>query len=144
MNQVWLNGRIAGDPEGGESAQGVAYAVFPIAVERGSGENKQTTFLDCVAFRQQADFIQQYFKKGDSINVTGSISVRDWTDSNGIKHRKYEIMVSQIAFPVAGKGRGSSAGAQTTRSARGRENPNNGRSPVGAAAGAPEPWDNGY
>lgn len=141
MNQVWLNGRLASDPEGGESGQGVSYATFPIAIEKGFGENKQTLFLDCVTFRESANFVRQHLHKGDSVNVTGSINVRDWTDQAGVKHRKFEIVAVQIGFPVSGKGRSSSGNG----AARGQSTPRNGRTPVGAAAGSgPEPWEDQY
>ena len=140
MNQVWLNGRLAADPEGGESSQGVSYSTFPIAIERGFGENKQTIFLDCVTFRQSADFVRQHLHKGDAVNVTGSVNVRDWTDQSGVKHRKYEIVVTQVGFPITGKGKGANGNP------RGHGSPRNGGASVGAAAGGgPEPYDsNGY
>jgi len=132
MNQVWLNGRLASDPESGESGSGVNYAKFAVAIERGSGESRETTFLDCVVFRQTAEFVSKYFGKGDAINVVGSISVRDWEDSNGIKRRKYEILVSQVSFPASGKSRGTSNSRQS----------GNGRRPAPAAAtrGYDEPY----
>lgn len=141
MNIVCLNGRLAADPEGGESGSGVSYATFGLAVEKGYGENKTTLFLDVVVFRQQADFARQHLHKGDAVNVTGSINVRDWTDQSGIKHRKYEIVASQISFPVSGKGR---SGQQRQGNQQG---PKNGRAPAPAGGygpePAPEPWDNG-
>lgn len=155
MNQVWLNGRLASDPEGGESGNGVAYAKFAVALEKGSGDNKEVSYLDCVCFRQQADFVRQYFTKGAGINVIGSISVRDWTDSNGVKHRKYEILVSQVSFPVTGRSRsGGGQGGRDGGGNGGRDGGRNGeprddRAPAGAATGAAgaaggdgrEPWD---
>jgi len=139
MNQVWLNGRLASDPEGGESNGGVQYAKFSIAIERGSGDNKEVTYLDCVAFRQQADFVRKHFTKGSGINVVGSISIRDWNDNNGVKHRKAEILVSQVGFPVTSRSR--SGGGQGRRD----DDPKNGRVPAGAAAGGGrEPWDQDY
>lgn len=139
MNQVILNGRLASDPEGGESNGGVTYAKFAVALEKGSGDNKETTYLDCVAFRQTADFVRKYFTKGSGINVIGSISVRDWTDANGVKHRKYEILVNNVGFPVTGRSRGGGQGSRAGA-------PSDGREPVGAASGGnggngPEPWD---
>ena len=134
MNQLWLNGRLASDPEGGESNGGVTYAKFAVALEKGSGDNKEVMYLDCVAFRQTADFVRKHFTKGNGINVIGAISVRDWTDQSGIKHRKYEIIVSQVGFPATGRSRGGQAG---------RDGQRDNRVPAGAAAGSgPEPWDN--
>ena len=135
MNQLWLNGRLAADPEGGESNGGVTYAKFAVALEKGSGDNKETTYLDCVAFRQTADFVRKYFTKGSGINVIGAISVRDWTDSSGVKHRKYEIIVNNVGFPVTGRSR---SGGQGRRDGGSRDD----RAPAGAAAGGDrEPWD---
>lgn len=142
MNLVCLNGRLAADPEGAESGQGVTYATFPVAIERGSGENKSVIYLDCVTFRQQADFVRKYLHKGDGINIAGSINVRDWTDQSGIKHRKFEIVISQISFPVSGKGRNG----QQAKSQGAKPEPRNGRALVGAASGgyAPEAPDYEY
>lgn len=134
MNQVWLNGRLASDPEGGESNGGVTYAKFSVALERGSGDNKEVSYLDCVAFRQTADFVRKHFTKGSGINVVGSISVRDWTDQSGVKHRKYEIIVNNVSFPVTGRSRSGGQG--------GRDGQRGDRAPAGAAAGGDrEPWD---
>lgn len=137
MNQVWIQGRLSSDPEGGESGQGVSYATFSIAVEKGSGDNKQTSFLDCVTFRQPADFVKQYLHKGDSVNVVGSISIRDWEDQSGVKRRKFEIVASQITFSVSGKSRSSSGGYS------GRT-PRNGGAPVGAGVGREPMYEEPY
>jgi single-strand DNA-binding protein len=130
MNQIWLQGRLASDPEGGESGNGVSYATFSVAIERGSGESKTTIFLDCVTFRQPADFVKGYLHKGDSVNVIGAVNVRDWEDSNGIKRRKFEVVASQISFPVSGKGRGGNS----------KPAPRNGGDTARAGA-APAPYD---
>lgn len=138
MNQVWLNGRLAADPDGGESGQGVTYATFTIALEKGTGDNKTTVYIDCCTFRQAANFVRQYFKKGDAINAVGSLNVRDWTDQSGVKHRKFEVIVSQVGFPTAGKVRNGG-----TR--RADNSPRNGQIPAGVASGPePQPWDNPY
>lgn len=130
MNTVWLQGRLASDPEGGESSQGVSYAKFSVAIERGSGENKQTQFLDCVTFRQQADFVKGYVHKGDAVNIVGSIHVKDWEDQSGVKRRKYEIVATQISFSVSSRSRAGSTGRA----------PRNG-DPVAAGAGRPDNYD---
>lgn len=140
MNQIWLNGRLASDPEGGESGQGVSYATFSVAIEKGSGDAKTAMFLDCVTFRQQADFVKQYLHKGDSINIIGSINVKDWEDKSGVKRRKFEIVATQISFPVSGKGRGASTGGYVGRNST----PRNGRVPVGAGVGRPDQYDEPY
>ena len=105
MNQVWLNGRLAADPESGTSAQGVDYATFTVAMDKRVGDGKETIFLDCAAFRKTSGFVVQYFKKGDAINVVGAVNVRNWEDRNGVKHRKYEILVNQVGFPTGGRSR---------------------------------------
>lgn len=141
MNQVWLQGRLASDPEGGESGQGVSYAMFPLAVEKGSGDNKSVLYFDCVVFRQTADFARQYLHKGDAVNLIGSVNIRDWTDANGVKHRKYEVTANQVSFPVSGKRRADSGNSRSQGS------PRNGRAPAPAAVGGgytPEPPDYDY
>ena len=84
--------------------------------------------------------MRQHLHKGDAVNVTGSVNVRDWTDQSGVKHRKYEIVVTQVGFPITGKGKGANGNP------RGHGSPRNGGASVGAAAGGgPEPYDsNGY
>jgi single-strand DNA-binding protein len=143
MNQVWINGRLASDPESGTSAQGVTYARFQVAIEHGYGENKTVMFLDCCAFRKTADFISQYFKKGDSCNLTGAISVRDWTDQNEVKRRKYEILVSQAEFPVSGRRQQSKSNGSGQRQRTSQSSSQSAPAPVGADI-PEEPWDNNF
>lgn len=137
MNQVWLNGRLTADPDGGEGGNGIAYAKFSVAIEKGSGENKQTDYIDCVAFRQTAEFVRKYFTKGDAINVVGSISVRDWEDQqSGVKRRKYEIVVTQVGFPVSSRSKNAGGSGGGSTGARQGGAPRNGRSHAGAGAGS--------
>ena len=135
MNLAWLNGRLTSDPEGGTSSQGVDYATFSVAIERRTGDGKETSYLDCVAFRQTADFVKQYFGKGDGINVVGSISVRDWTDQSGVKRRKYEIIVREVGFPTGGRRKRG----DRDRGNGDRREPNREPEPAGAGAGGYEP-----
>lgn len=135
MNIVCLNGRLADDPKGGESAQGVAYATFSIVLDKpmSKGE-REPMYVPCCVFRQTADFVQKHFKKGDGINVSGSLNVRDWIDQSGVRRRNTEVVVNQVSFPVSGKRNFGS----------GREKPsrNTERETVGVAnEPAPGHWD---
>ena len=75
INTVVLMGRLTADPELRETSNGVSYCRFSIAVDRAhkSGEDKVTDFLNCVAWRQTAEFISRYFTKGQMIAVVGSL-----------------------------------------------------------------------
>lgn len=136
MNQVCLNGRLAQDPEGGESAQGVQYATFQLAVTKLSGGQQEVMFISCCAFRTTAEFVRKHFHKGDGINLTGSLNVRDWTDQSGVKHRKFEILADKVGFPQGGK-------TQARSGNNGNRAPRNSRpEPAGVAAEpSPEPCD---
>lgn len=101
INNVVLMGRLTAEPELKSTANGVEVTSFTIAVERSytkSGEQRQADFIDCVAWRQTAAFICNYFKKGSMIAVTGEIQTRNYEDKNGNKRKATEIVVSQVSF----------------------------------------------
>lgn len=101
INNVVLMGRLTAEPELKSTANGVEVTSFTIAVERSytkSGEQRQADFIDCVAWRQTAAFIFNYFKKGSMIAVTGEIQTRNYEDKNGNKRKATEIVVSQVSF----------------------------------------------
>ena len=101
MNIVCLNGKVASDVINGQSQTGNPYSAFQIAVDKQTANGRESEYLDCIAFKQPAEFIKNYFKKGDPINIQGSIRVNDWTDPNGIKHKKWEIFVKEVSFPAS-------------------------------------------
>ncbi len=107
LNKVTLGGRMVGDPELKQTPQGVSVTSFSIAVNR-KGKDAQTDFINCVAWRQTAEFICRFFKKGSSICVSGAIQTRTWTDTKNQKHYATEVNVDEALF-VDSKSDGDSA-----------------------------------
>lgn len=101
LNNVSLMGRIASDLELKNTPAGVAVVTFPLAVEKNfanSDGKRETNFFQVVAWRHNADFISKFFKKGDTIVITGELSSRDWSDKDGRRRREIEIVVSNVYF----------------------------------------------
>lgn len=96
LNKVVLGGRLTSDVELKQTQQGTAVCQFSIAINR-KGKDTGTDFINCVAWRNTAEFISKYFKKGSSICVTGSIQVRSWED-NGNKRYATEVLVEDALF----------------------------------------------
>ena len=101
LNHVVLMGRIVRDVELKRTGTGTAVATFTVAVDRdyksASGE-RETDFLDCVAWRQTAEFISNYFHKGSPIAVSGRLGVRTWNDKEGNKRKAVEVAVDNAYF----------------------------------------------
>ena len=101
LNKVFLMGRLTRDPEQRMSQSGVSVVNFSLAVDRDfqrQGEEKQTDFINCVAFRNTADFIKRYFVKGQLVCVGGSIQTRTWEGQDGKKNYATEVIVSEAHF----------------------------------------------
>lgn len=100
LNKVILMGRLVRDPEIRAVGNGTNAANFTLAVERDYAKDgqKETDFIDCVAFRQTADFISKYFTKGRMMAVSGRLQLRNWTDKEGNKRRNAEIIVDNAYF----------------------------------------------
>ena len=104
MNIVALTGRITHTPELKQTPSGTAVLSFSIAVDRRfSGKEKQTDFIDCVAWRTTAEFIARYFSKGDMIAVEGEIQTRNYEDKHGNKRKAVEVVVSNVSFCGGGR-----------------------------------------
>ena len=97
LNKVILAGRMTADPEIKQTPQGVAVTTFSVAVNR-KGKDAPTDFINCVAWRNTADFICKYFKKGNSICVEGEIQVRSYDDKDKIKRYATEILIKEAYF----------------------------------------------
>lgn len=95
MNSINLIGRLTKEPEIKTTANGNKVISFCLAVDRKS-KNKETDFIDCVAWNKLAEIISQYCNKGKMISVTGSLQTRNWEDSNGSKHKASEVNVMSI------------------------------------------------
>ena len=104
LNKVVLCGRLTADPELKQTQSGIAVVSFSLAVNRrftrgADGQsNSQADFINCVAWRQTAEFISRYFHKGSSLCVTGSIQTRTWTDNTGAKRYATDVVVDEAMF----------------------------------------------
>lgn len=113
LNEIILMGRLTRDPELRYTASNTPVASFSLAVDRDfapKGEEKQTDFIDCVAWRQTGEFASKYFQKGSMAAVKGRLQIRDWQDKDGNKRRSAEVVVDNIYF--CGKKESSSSGEQ--------------------------------
>ena len=97
LNKVILGGRMTADPELKQTPQGVSVTSFSIAVNR-RGKDAQTDFINCVAWRQTAEFICKFFKKGSSICISGSVQTRTWNDQQNNKRYATEIVADEAYF----------------------------------------------
>jgi single-strand DNA-binding protein len=100
LNKVILIGHMTADPELKQSTSGVSVCSFSIGVSRRytKGEQQQTDFITIVAWRQQAEFVCRYFKKGSSICVCGSLQTRTWTDNRNNKRYATEVIADEVSF----------------------------------------------
>ena len=109
MNKAILMGRLTRDPEMRQTQSGVAVANFTVAVDR-RFKNKDgeydTDFINCVAWRQQAEFVSKYFYKGKPILVVGTIQTRTWEDDEGKRRYATEVVVDEVSFTLTDRGLG--------------------------------------
>ncbi len=114
FNKAILIGRLVADPELRQTANGLAVTSFRIAVDRpfsSKAGERQTDFIDIVAWRNTAEFVSRYFSKGKLILVEGSIQVRDYTDKNDQKRRVFEIVADNCRFVESKNASQSGSGA---------------------------------
>ena len=111
LNQVTLCGRLVRDPDMRTTQSGVSVTTFTIAVERdyNKGDNKETDFISCIAWRNTAEFIAKHFTKGTAICVTGSIRTSNYTDKDGKKVYKTDVECREARF-VEPKNNGGNGG----------------------------------
>ncbi|MGN0982035.1 MAG: single-stranded DNA-binding protein [Candidatus Limivicinus sp.] len=102
LNHITIMGRLTRDPELRYTQSQTPVASFTLAVDRDfggrDGGEKQTDFIDCVAWRQTAEFVSKYFTKGRMAVVSGRLQIRDWTDREGGKRRSAEVVVDNVYF----------------------------------------------
>ena len=101
LNKIILMGRLTRDPELRRTQSGTAVASFTLAVERDfktRDGQRETDFIDIVAWRSTAEFVSKYFTKGRMAVVDGRLQVRDWTDRDGNKRRSYEVLADTVYF----------------------------------------------
>ena len=101
LNHIVLMGRLTRDPELRRTGSGIAVASFTLAVDRdyaAQGAEKETDFVDIVAWRNTAEFVSRYFTKGRMAVVTGRLQIRNWTDKDGNKRRSAEVVADNVYF----------------------------------------------
>ena len=102
LNHITVMGRLTRDPEIRHTASGTPCASFTIAVDRDFGKNengeKETDFIDCVAWRNTAEFVSKYFNKGRMAVVSGRLQIRKWTDKDGNQRRSAEVVADNVYF----------------------------------------------
>ena len=102
LNHIVVMGRLTRDPELRRTGSGIAVTSFSVAVDRDfpnkeSGE-RETDFIDCVAWRSTGEFVSKYFQKGSMAVVSGRLQMRSWTDKDGNKRRTAEIVADNVYF----------------------------------------------
>ena len=131
LNHITIMGRLTRDPELRRTGSGIAVASFTLAVDRDfsprDGGERETDFIDCVAWRQTGEFVSKYFTKGRMAVVSGRLQIRSWTDKDGNKRRSAEVVADNVYF-------GDSK----------RDGDNGGSSYGGNAYSAPAPSFGGY
>lgn len=101
LNKAILMGRLTKDPELRYTPSNVAVTTFTLAVDRNfarQGEQRQTDFINIVAWRQTAEFVSKYFTKGQLVAVSGSIQTRTWDDNEGKRHYVTEVVADDVYF----------------------------------------------
>jgi single-strand DNA-binding protein len=102
LNHLTIMGRMVRNPELRRAGSGIAVTSFTVAVDRDftsrdSGE-RETDFIDCVAYRQVGEFVDKYFTKGRMAVVSGRLQIRSWTDKDGNKRRTAEVVADNVYF----------------------------------------------
>ena len=119
LNKIVLMGRLTRDPEIRRTQSQTPVASFTLAVDRDysgkDGAEKQTDFIDCVAWRQTAEFASKYFSKGRMAVVSGRLQIRDWQDKDGNKRRSAEVIVDSMYFGDSKKDGQSAPQSGTTQ-----------------------------
>jgi single-strand DNA-binding protein len=102
LNHIVIMGRLTRDPELRRTGSGVAVASFTLAVDRDfspkDGGERETDFIDCVAWRQTGEFVSKYFTKGRMAVVSGRLQIRNWNDKDGNKRRSAEVVADNVYF----------------------------------------------
>ena len=150
LNHIVIMGRLTRDPELRRTGTGTAVASFTVAVDRDfggrEGGEKETDFIDCVAWRQTGEFVSKYFTKGRMIVVSGRLQIRSWTDKDGNKRRTAEVVADNVYFGDSKRDNdsGSSYGGNTYGGNNYGSSYGNNNYGGGNAYNAPAPSYGGY
>ncbi len=101
LNKIILMGRLTRDPELRRTGSGTAVTSFSLAVDRdfkAQNGDKETDFIDIVAWRSTAEFVSKFFSKGRTAVVEGRLQIRDWTEKDGTKRRSAEVVADNVYF----------------------------------------------
>lgn len=115
INMVVLMGRLTFEPELKFTPNGVQVIRFQVACDRkyqSESQNRQADFIDCVAWRQTAEFIGKYFHKGSMIAVEGKIQTSSYTDKNGNQRKQVEVLANNVSFCGSKSETSGAAGSQ--------------------------------
>ena len=144
LNHITIMGRLTRDPELRRTGSGIAVASFTVAVDRDfggrDGGERETDFIDCVAWRQTGEFVSKYFTKGRMIVVSGRLQIRNWNDKDGNKRRTAEVVADNVYFGESK--RGSEGGSAYGGNSYGGNN--YGGNNYGCSYNAPAPSYGGY
>ena len=149
LNHITIMGRLTRDPELRRTGSGVAVASFTVAVDRDfggrDGGEKETDFIDCVAWRQTGEFVSKYFTKGRMIVVSGRLQIRSWTDKDGNKRRTAEVVADNVYFGDSKRDEGGSSYGGNTYGGNAYGGNSYGNNNYGGNSyGAPAPSYGGY
>ena len=113
LNHITIMGRLTRDPELRRTGSGIAVASFTVAVDRDfggrDGGEKETDFIDCVAWRSTGEFVSKYFTKGSMIVVSGRLQIRNWNDKDGNKRRSAEVVADNVYFGESKRSEGTAS-----------------------------------
>ena len=118
LNCIVIMGRIVRDPELRRTGNDIAVSSFTLAVDRDfapkDGGEKETDFIDCVAWRKTGEFVAKYFPKGRMAVVSGRLQIRTWTDNDGNKRRSAEVVADNVYFGESKQSGGPSHGSDAS------------------------------
>ena len=138
LNRIIIMGRLTRDPELRRTQNGTSVTSFSIACDRDfksqNGE-KETDFIDVVAWRGTAEFVSKYFSKGRMAVVEGRLQIRDWTDQNNNKRRSAEVVADNVYFGDSKRDSGGDYGGGYSQSSYGAPSPGGAPASYGASAG---------
>lgn len=104
LNKAILMGRLTADPELKHTQNNIPVTSFTLAVDRTFGKEKQTDFLDIVAWRNTAEFVSKWFSKGMLVAVSGRMQTRTWEDKQGNKRKTTEVVADEVFFAEGKRG----------------------------------------
>ena len=128
LNKAILMGRLVRDPEKRYTQNNTAVASFTLAIDRdrkGQNGERQTDFIDCIAWGRMADFVCRWFVRGIMAIVCGRVQSRNWEDKNGNKRTSIEVNCEEVSFGETKKAREASGGSAPRPSAQAQPAPPN-------------------